>query len=149
MCDSYRKGKETFESGYFCAESVVKVIAEQEGIVSDFIPGIATGFCAGIARTCNICGAVTGGVLALNLVYGRQSKQESVDDNYLAVQQFVTQFTAEFNSTNCQELLGCDLGTEAGQAHFKNNKLRKNCAVFTGKATEIVRGILDQGRRVS
>jgi C_GCAxxG_C_C family probable redox protein len=54
---------ELFTSGYFCAESVLMAIAESQGIQSDLIPKIATGFCSGIARTGSICGAVCGAIM--------------------------------------------------------------------------------------
>ena len=51
-----------FESGLFCAESVLLAISESMGQKSDLIPKIATGLCGGVSRTCGICGAVSGGV---------------------------------------------------------------------------------------
>ena len=35
--------KELFDSGYYCAESVLLTVAEAYGIQSDLIPKIATG----------------------------------------------------------------------------------------------------------
>jgi hypothetical protein len=43
-------------------------VAESKNIQSDFIPKIATGLCAGISRTCGTCGAVTGAIMAINLI---------------------------------------------------------------------------------
>jgi len=57
MNNSFERGKKAFESGLYCAESVVSVIAEEEGIKSDIIPGIATGFCSGISRACTTSNA--------------------------------------------------------------------------------------------
>jgi len=56
-----QKSRELFDSGFYCAESVLLAIAGHKGIQSDLIPGIATGFCSGMSRTCGMCGAVTGG----------------------------------------------------------------------------------------
>ena len=141
--NSYQKGKDVFASGLYCAESVLTVIAEEEGIYSDILPSIATGFCGGMSRTCNMCGAVTGGILALNLVYGRKSANDSVEENYQAVQKLISNFEEEFGSVNCQELLGCDLGTDEGQQIFSDKKLYLNCSEYTGKATEFTRKIID------
>jgi len=143
MSNSYQKGKETFESGLCCAESVLSVIAEEEGIHSDIVPGIASGFCGGISRTCNMCGAVTGGILALNLVYGRKSSEDSADQNYFAVQKLLSKFKEEFGSLNCQELLDCDLGTDEGQKIFEDKQLGVKCGEFVGKATGFTREIIN------
>jgi len=144
MSNSYEKGKETFDAGLYCAESVLKVITDEEGIKSSLLPGIATGFCSGMARTCNMCGALTGGVLALNVVYGRSSSKESLDKNYDAVQTLISNFEKEFGSVNCQELLGCDLGTDEGKTKFQEKELHTRCREYTGKSTELVRSIIDK-----
>ena len=48
-----KRSLELFKSGYFCAESVLLAIAENQGIQSDLIPRIASGFCGGISHTGN------------------------------------------------------------------------------------------------
>jgi hypothetical protein len=50
-----QRSVELFRSGFFCAESVLLAIAESQGIESDLIPRIATGFCSGISRTGGAC----------------------------------------------------------------------------------------------
>ena len=136
-----------FDEGLYCAESVLATIAEALGIESALIPGIATGFCSGMARTCGPCGALTGGVLGLNLVFGRSSAAQSVGNNYAAVQALVEQFRETFGSTNCAELLGCDLGTQEGQRIFGAENLISRCREFTGKAAELTIRIIETNRQ--
>ena len=143
MSNTFNKAKETFESGLLCAESVLQVIAEEMDIKSELVPCIASGFCSGMARTNNMCGALTGGILALNLASGRKNAAESLDNNYAAVQKLIAEFENEFGSSNCRELLGCDLSTEDGRETFANDELRKDCANYVGKAAEITRSIID------
>ncbi|MCG8341882.1 MAG: C-GCAxxG-C-C family protein, partial [Chlorobiales bacterium] len=92
MNQSFQKGKETFESGFYCAESVLKVIAEEEGIDSPLVPAIATGFSSGTARTGFLCGAVAGGILSMGLVFGRSSPDQSENQTYRAVRQLLSEF---------------------------------------------------------
>ena len=47
--------------------------AEHQGIESDLIPKIATGFCSGVAQTGGMCGAYSGAVMALSMVHGRDA----------------------------------------------------------------------------
>ncbi|MCP4433083.1 MAG: C_GCAxxG_C_C family protein [Gammaproteobacteria bacterium] len=143
MTDTNQKSKELFDAGLYCAESVLKAIADEENISSPLIPGIATGFCSGMSRTCNMCGALTGGMLALNIVLGRSSTDETVERNYEAIQSLINGFKGEFGSTNCKELLGCDLGTNEGQKEFSENDLHLKCREYTGKATELAREIIN------
>jgi len=90
-----------------------------------------------------MCGAIRGGILALNVVFGRGSSDDSVEVNYKAVQTLVSNFENEFGSINCYELLNCDLGTDKGQHKFRENDLHLKCSEYTGKATELVRTIIN------
>ena len=66
-----KRSRELFNSGFYCAESVLMAIAESRGIRSDLIPRIATGFCSGMARTGGQCGAVSGAMMGISLATGR------------------------------------------------------------------------------
>jgi C_GCAxxG_C_C family probable redox protein len=130
-----QRSLELFKSGYFCAESVLMAIAESRGIQSDLIPGIATGFCSGIARTGGLCGAVSGAIMGINLVAGRSSPAESLERSYTLVQKLIRGFEGQHGSVNCRQLLGCDLATEAGQRFFMENNLMERCYQYAGDAT--------------
>lgn len=138
--------KELFDSGYYCAESVLFTVAEAYGIQSDLIPKIATGFCAGISRTSNVCGAVTGGVMAISLFMGRKSPTEPVMNAYVPVQQLIDRFEGAFGSTNCRVLTGCDLNTPEGQDYFKTNNIRAKCQKYSEEATKIAMSIIKTDR---
>lgn len=122
-------------------------VAESEGIQSDLIPKIATGFCGGVARTCGMCGALSGGIMVISMSTGRTSSNESVTETYDIVRKLLDQFQVQFGSTNCKELTGCDLGTEDGQHFFKTNNLRQQCRVYTEGATRIALSVIkDKGK---
>ncbi len=131
-----------FATGLFCAETVLSVVAKDYAVESSLIPGIATGLCSGMARTCGTCGALTGGILAINLVHGRANAEQSVENNYALVRQLLNRFEEEFESTNCAELLGCDLGTKEGQQTFAEAELVESCKLYTRQATAITRELL-------
>jgi C_GCAxxG_C_C family probable redox protein len=122
-----QRSLELFRSGFFCAESVLLAIAESQGIRSDLIPRIATGFCSGISRTGGICGAVSGAIMGINLVAGRNSPAESIEFSYNMTQKLISRFEKEHGSVNCRQLMGCDLATEAGQRYFMENHLMNHC----------------------
>jgi C_GCAxxG_C_C family probable redox protein len=147
MSKDLKIAEQKFIAGLYCAESVVSTVAENLGIESPLIPGIATGFCSGMARTSGTCGALTGGILGLNLALGRNTSAESVESNYAAVQTLVEKFQENFGSTNCKELLGCNLGTEEGQQAFNAKNLGNRCQKFTGKAAEIAISIIDANQK--
>ena len=117
-------------------------MAESKNIRSEFIPKIATGLCGGISRTCGGCGAVIGAIMAINLFYGRSKPDESLEKNFAVVQTIINKFESEFGSTNCKELIGCDLGTKEGQNTFKENNLVEQCKDYTEEATKMAMSII-------
>jgi len=137
-----QRSRELFDSGYYCAESVLLAIAESKGIQSDLIPKIATGFCSGMSRTCGLCGAVAGGIMALNIMTGRSSSDESVEKNYSVVRRLIDMFENRFGSTNCRQLIGCDLSAQEGRDKFKSNNLIEQCKRYTEEATRMTMSLL-------
>jgi len=138
MDKAVEKSKSYFDSGYGCAESVLKAVAEYKGIESVLIPRIASGFCGGVANTGGMCGAVLGGIMALNIIYGRDKPDEDKTINYQKIQKLIKDFESKFGSTNCPGLIGCDLSTEEGKQKFSDLNLHQKCSDFTGEATSMV-----------
>ena len=128
--------------GLFCAETVLTVVSEEAGVVSPLIPRIATGFCGGVARTSGMCGAVSGGIMALGVLYGRDNAEQPYETVYKKVQQFIKAFEKEYMSTNCFELTGFDLShEEERQAFFEKGTMEK-CRQFTGRAPRLVADLI-------
>ena len=132
-----QRSLELFRSGLFCAESVLLAIAESQGIQSDLIPRIATGFCSGISRTGGMCGAVSGAIMGISLVTGRNSPAESVEVSYALTQKLISAFEKQYGSINCRQLIGCDLATESGQRYFMENNLMESCLQYAEGATRL------------
>lgn len=141
------QGRKEFDSGWYCAESVLAVVVEYFGIQSDIIPGIATGFCSGMGRTAGTCGALTGGILAINMVHGRKSSNDLLERDYQAVQELVIQFTELYGTTNCAELLDCDLGKESGQLKFDKQRLHRRCREYTGMMADLADEIIENAKK--
>jgi C_GCAxxG_C_C family probable redox protein len=132
-----QRSLELFKSGYFCAESVLLAIAENQGIQSDLIPKIATGFCSGISRTGGMCGAVSGAIMGINLAAGRSSPSESIEPGYTLTQKMISHFERQYGTVNCRQLIGCDLATEEGQRYFMENHLLERCFQYAQDATRM------------
>ena len=132
------------DAGWMCAESVVAELAHRQGIESDLLPAIATGFCGGVSRRGGMCGAVSGAAMAISLVGGRHNAADSQEGTYAAVQALVDGFAKEFGSVDCPELLGLRLGTDAGRAEFRARGLKRRCRGFTCRAAELAAEIIDR-----
>jgi len=134
-----QRARELFGAGgFYCAESVLLAVAESQGIESDLLSKIATGFCSGMARTGGFCGALSGAIMAQGLLTGRSEPGASVDEHYARVQELIRQFEEKFGATNCQELTGVHLGTPEGQAAFREKNQIEQCLNYAAEAARLV-----------
>lgn len=132
------RARRLFDDGFYCAESVLKAVAEAYGIDSEIVPKIATGFCGGQSGTCGQCGAVSGAIMSLGMLTGRSSPDEDVDRTYEAVRAFLDDFEKRFDTTNCRDLIGCDLSTQEGRDEFDSRGLSERCKDYTEEAARII-----------
>ncbi|MBN1966106.1 MAG: C_GCAxxG_C_C family protein [Anaerolineae bacterium] len=131
------RSKELFASPLCCSESVLKAIAEARGVDSALIPRLATGFCGGIGRTGGPCGALTGAIMGLGLIAGRDTGEEPRGAFDATVQELIAGFEAAFGAINCLDLTGCSLLTDEGRAAFHAQNQHDRCADYVGEATRL------------
>ena len=143
MSKELEKSVELFNSGYCWAEAVLLSVSESKGIKSDLIPKIATGFCGGISHTDGMCGAITGGILAINMINGRNQTSDPREDNKLKVQKLISEFDKKFCSTHCYKLTRCDLGTVKGESDYKSKDKKKLCNDLVSEATKLTMELID------
>jgi C_GCAxxG_C_C family probable redox protein len=131
-----------FVGGYNCAQSVFYAFCEDLHLDPDTALKTSAGFGGGIGRKGEVCGAVTGGIMALGVKYGRGEKDEPAVANvaYARTVEFMDQFANKHGSCLCRELLnGCDLATEEGQKAFREMDLKnKICTPCVRSAVEMV-----------
>ena len=78
--DLVKKQAETYyrNGDFFCSESVVKTIKDAFDLdISDDVIAMASGFPVGIGGSGCTCGAVSGGIMALGMVFGRTTAKDS------------------------------------------------------------------------
>ncbi len=140
------KASSKFASGFNCAQSVLWTFAASLGLEPDPALKIACGFGAGMGRREEVCGAVSGGIMALGLKFGRGEAQDrsATELTYAKTQELMRQFEARHGSCICRRLLnGCDLTTEAGRASFKEQDLlHKTCEPCVRSVAEILEKLL-------
>ena len=112
-------------------------MSESKGIKSDLIPKIATGFCGGVSHTDGICGAISGGILAINMIHGRSKPSDAREEVESKVQELIATFKNNFGSIHCYKLTDCDLGTEEGQEKYNINEVYELCDKFVYGVTEL------------
>jgi len=106
---------EQFDKGFNCSQAVLSSYCEQFGLDEKTALKIATGFGGGM-HIDGTCGAVTGAFMVLGLKYGNTSAEDQVtkENVYVKVIKFSKRFNDEHGSTQCHELLGCDISTREG-----------------------------------
>lgn len=138
---------EKFLSGYNCAQAVLSTYGPELGLDGEKALKVATGLGAGMGRQGEVCGAVTGGILALGLKYGRGGQQDrsATDRTYQKTQELIGQFEQRHGSCLCRVLLdGCDLRTPEGQQQFRDHDLlRKTCVSCVRTVADIMAELLE------
>ena len=133
-------------AGFNCAQSVLGVFCEDLKFDRETAMKLATGFGAGMARKQEVCGAVTGGIMAIGLKHGRGADdgKPEAEHTYLLVGKFMERFTATHGSCLCRVLLdGCDLLSASGRKFYNENKLsEKICRPCVAEAVRILEDIL-------
>ena len=121
-----------FMEGYNCAQSVFYAFSDDLGIDRNTTLKVASGFGAGMARKEEVCGAVSGGIMAIGARYGRgeQDDRTATELTYTRTRQLMDQFVQKHGTFICRKLLGgIELTTEEGQQLYKNNDLKNKVCV--------------------
>ena len=130
-----------FRDGYCCSQSVLFSFADKLEISEDVALKIANGFGAGMGRKQEVCGAVSGAVMVIGLLYGRgvNDGKEKHEYTYDRVRDFIDAFEAKHNTVLCKKLLdGCDLLSPQGQDSFKSSNMIEKCYGFVEDAVNIL-----------
>ncbi len=137
---------ERFLSGYNCAQAVLYAFGPDLGLDAERALKVATGLGGGMGGRGEVCGAVTGGILALGLKYGRGEKEEKsvAQQAYQKTGELMAAFERVRGSCMCRTLLGgCDLRTPEGMRRFREENLhQKVCVGCVRTAGELLAGML-------
>jgi C_GCAxxG_C_C family probable redox protein len=139
------KALELFGGGFNCAQAVAAAFAM--AVAADATEDEKTilramsGFGAGIGRTDQVCGAVSGAVLIIGLKHAKG--KESKELIYSKVKEFTERFKTKNGSLSCTALIGCNMSTPEGLAEAKQKDAHnKTCPKFVRDAVEILEEIL-------
>jgi arsenite methyltransferase len=129
-----------FRSGYLCAEVISTTVLDAFGHrPPGAVTRCASGFCGGVGGTSQeLCGAFTGGVLALGYLLGRERPGESLGVCGDLIQELRKDFLSEFGSLNCSTLLD-------GFAKLENPQM--GCVQLTTRAAQMLVDLLVRAER--
>lgn len=103
-------------------------------------PKVASAFGGGIGGRGSLCGALTGGVIAIGLKYGtNKSIPEEREKAYLQALKFYTQFEKNCGGVLCRNLIGYDLTNPRELEQAKNSNIfARKCSHFVEEAIKIL-----------
>jgi C_GCAxxG_C_C family probable redox protein len=119
------KAISSFKAGYNCAQSVVLAFSDELGFDENQALSMSVGFGGGMGRLQEKCGAVTGAFMVIGLYTSKKYEDNLSRKNhsYAMIQQFDQRFKSLHQTTQCRDLLNCDLKTDEGHAFAVENKL--------------------------
>jgi C_GCAxxG_C_C family probable redox protein len=94
-----------YEKKFHCAEAIVNTFRELYPHESAPTCKVASGFCGGIGECGqDICGALSGGIIALGSIYGRDTGGEDISQLVALSDALRQLFIKEFTSTVCKNV---------------------------------------------
>jgi len=135
-----------FQEGLNCTQAVLRAIAEARGFACpQCIPAVALAMGGGVGHTGHICGAATGGVMAIGLAVDKaitSGPAEKKQAAYRVAGRLVREFVAVFGSADCRDILGFDW-SEPGALDRARRENIKSC-----KCTPCVRWAAEEADRL-
>ncbi|MGE5417660.1 MAG: C-GCAxxG-C-C family protein [Acidobacteriota bacterium] len=126
------KAENMYVSGeWLCSEAVFMVVNEYLGKpLPDEAVKLASGFPVGMGTAGCACGALTGGIMALGLKYGRSSAGAETPEMFDRAKELHDWFKAEMGHACCRKLIR--------RLEFGGDKHIKQCTRITGAVAEKV-----------
>ncbi|MCB6200763.1 C-GCAxxG-C-C family protein [Extibacter muris] len=123
-----KDAEDLFRGGFFCSEAVVSSIRSNFEIdVPEVVVSMASGFPVGIGRSKCLCGAVSGGVMAIGLVFGRTVQKDPQVEETLRLSKELHDWFKEANGKNA---LCCRILTK--EFDMAQGEHKEQCIRFTG-----------------
>ena len=130
-----------FLEGYNCAQSVLLAFAPDLGLTKEDSARMASSFGGGMGRLREVCGAVSGMLMAAGALYGYTTPADDVvkGQHYTLVQELAGRFREVHGALTCRELLNRP-GPESPIPDAFNAAVyaSRPCARFVGTAARIL-----------
>lgn len=133
-----------FSKGFLCSQAVLAAFGNELGVTEE--QALKLGVCFGSGmRKGEVCGACTGALMALGLMYGQTSvaDTESRKNTNELTSRFLELFKEKNGSYICNDLLGYDMSDpeEAAKARAKGLFL-EICPKMVASAVEVLERIM-------
>ncbi len=127
-----------FLEGHNCSQAVALAFAQDAQVPASFVGAASLPLGGGLGRLRLTCGAVSGGAMALGLLFPRAGK----DEMYALVQEFARRFLEKYNALDCRALLqGAGVAVNEGPVSEPRTPefyKRRPCAKIIACAAQLV-----------
>jgi len=131
-----------FDQHFNCAQSVLVAFSAKLGLDESLALKMASPFGGGVSRRGEVCGAVTGALMALGLARGADTPAGK-ESAYLLGQDFLQRFEVRHGTILCRKLINNDISTPEGlQQAREQGVFTALCPLFVRNATEIAWALL-------
>jgi len=139
------EAKSNFEQQYNCSQSVFAPFAKRMGLDVDTAFKIATPFGGGMGHMGQVCGAVSGALMAIGLSEGiTEYDKELKDACYALAEEFQNRFGELHGDVTCPGLLGLDISDPDQLEEAREQGLFITlCLKFVGDAARIAGELLE------
>jgi len=138
------EANQIFSNNYNCCQAVIAVFAEELGLTKEIALKLGSPFGSGACKG-ELCGAVTGGLMALGLKYGQYIEGDMETKNHMThlAKQFMARFEDRQDSIICKHILGYDLTKEDEREVILEKGLFKSiCPKAVETAVNIIEDIM-------
>ncbi len=137
-----------FDQGFSCAQAIVSTFGIHYGLDLEHALRVAGAFGGGMARMGETCGAVTGALMVIGLIYGKTLPEDEAakEKTYHLTRLFIDRFRARSGSILCRELLGYHISTPYGSQKAQATNLFKTlCPEYVRLSAEILQELIKEG----
>ena len=142
--DKKEMAVDLYNDGFHCSQAVLSAFAADTGITEKQACLLGGCFGAGMKKG-EVCGACTGALMVLGLLYGQYEKGDTASKihAYEVAEAFLDRFAERNGSYRCNDLLGCDIRTEEGVRYARSRNLfRTLCPKMVEEAVGILEEII-------
>jgi C_GCAxxG_C_C family probable redox protein len=106
----------------------------------------ATGLGGGVGRMGDICGALSGGVLAIGLQHGRatQEDQQSGPKTYALTEKLYGMFEKEMGSPTCYDITQTNLRNEEERKQWADQGGHQRCRELVKQTARMVKQVIEE-----
>ena len=144
------EAKRLFMQGYNCAQAVFCAFCDETGLDIDTAARMASSFGGGMGRLREVCGTVSGALLALGILRGYDDPKDpqAKAAHYQLVQEYARRFREKNGTIVCRELLKDVPVTPGGTPEPRTPEFyaRRPCLRLAGEAAAILDELLAETR---